>query len=338
MDAYTDALISAVKHWGKQVIDRTFDTVYFGGGTPSILGGERLAKILDSVQNEFILASDAEITVECNPDSMTDEVLQSLSGVGGNRLSIGVQSADDTELRMLGRRHTFSEAVAAVDRARQYGFENLSLDLMYGLPEQTDDRFLASVEAVLALNPTHLSCYGLKLEPNTPMGQENPVLPDEDEQADLYLHLCERLRQAGMEHYEISNWSLPDKRSRHNSKYWDLTPYLGIGPGAHSFWDGKRFAYPRSTAAFLAGEQPIEEETVESFPAWAEYLMLGLRTADGVQRERFETLFQKSFAPYDKRLEQLATGGLTHQLPTGWRLTEQGFLVSNSIIQYVLNL
>lgn len=336
LDAYTDALCRTLADWGAEAEGEIFDTVYLGGGTPSLLGADRLARILRTAQEHFALAPDTEITVECNPDSMTDELLAGLKTAGANRLSVGIQSAHDDELKMLGRRHTFAQAVDAVHRAQAHGFDNLSLDLMYGLPGQTAEKFLQSVDALLALQPAHLSCYGLKLEPNTPMGRENPTLPDDDAQADLYLELCRTLSEQGFEHYEISNWARPGKRSRHNSKYWDLTPYLGLGPGAHALWRGKRWAYPRDTAAFLAGCDPVPEEETPDFPAWAEYLMITLRTADGVNAAAFTAHFGMDFTPYAKRLRQLSASGLTHETAHGWALTEEGFLVSNAVINYVI--
>ena len=336
MDAYVDALCRCMAGWAADAAGETADTVYLGGGTPSLLGAERLMKIIGKARTCFSLSPDAEITVECNPDSMTDALLDGLRQAGVNRLSIGVQSAHDDELAMLGRRHSFAQAADAIARARACGFDNLSLDLMYGLPGQTAARFLESVDALLEFYPEHLSCYGLKLEPGTPMGRENPTLPDDDAQADLYLMLCARLRQAGYEHYEISNWARPGRRSRHNSKYWDLTPYLGLGPGAHSLWRGARFAYPRDTDRFLAGGAPEPEEETPDFPAWAEYLMLALRTADGVHGAAFSERFGMEFAPFEKRLRDLSASDLTEQTADGWRLTEQGFLVSNSVINYVI--
>lgn len=169
------------------------------------------------------------------------------------------------------------------------------------------------------------------------MGRENPVLPDEDAQADLYLALCDTLRAAGYEHYEISNWAKPGFRSRHNSRYWVLSDYLGLGPGAHSLLDGRRFAFPRDLAAFCADVPPVPEETVAGFADWSEYLMLGLRTADGVRRAPFEDRFGRSFDPFAARLAALSPHGLTAPVPDGWRLTEQGFLVSNLIIGETLS-
>lgn len=337
MDAFVQAIAGQAERFAPMLADRMADTVYFGGGTPSLLGSERLTKLLQVLADRFSIAPNAEITVECNPDSMDADLLNALRKAGVNRLSIGVQSAHEDELRLLGRRHTFAQACTAVRCAQQIGFDNISVDLMYGLPEQSEMAFLQSVDAVLALHPQHLSCYSLKLELDTPMGREQPVLPDDDAQADWYLSLCERLTQAGYIHYEISNWAKPGFHSRHNSRYWTLSDYLGLGPGAHSYLDGKRFAYRSSLSDFCYCPQPVQEEPVAGFAPHAEYLMLRLRTANGVDTWAFESRFGRAFAPYAARLAALQASGLTLQTADGWRLTEQGFLVSNSIITDVLS-
>ncbi len=336
MDDYVRAVARCGAEFAPQFAGRTADTVYFGGGTPSLIGGARLERMLCALHSQFSIAPDAEITVECNPDSMTQDLLHVLRRAGVNRLSVGVQSAQDDELRLLGRRHTFAQAQDAIRRAQDAGFDNISLDLMYGLPGQTQARFMQSVEAVLDLQPAHLSCYSLKLEPGTPMGQENPVLPDDDAQADLYLALCGRLRRAGFDHYEISNWARPGRASRHNSRYWTLSDYLGLGPGAHSYLAGRRFFYPASLAAFCGDAQPVQEDAVPGFAPHGEYLMLRLRTADGVDTADFARRFGRSFAPYAAHLRALEKPGLAARTPSGWRLTEAGFLVSNLIINDVL--
>ena len=336
MDDYVRAVARCGAEFAPQFAGRTADTVYFGGGTPSLIGGARLERMLCALHSQFSIAPDAEITVECNPDSMTQDLLHVLRRAGVNRLSVGVQSAQDDELRLLGRRHTFAQAQDAIRRAQDAGFDNISLDLMYGLPGQTQARFMQSVEAVLDLQPAHLSCYSLKLEPGTPMGQENPVLPDDDAQADLYLALCGRLRRAGFDHYEISNWARPGRASRHNSRYWTLSDYLGLGPGAHSYLAGWRFFYPASLAAFCGDAQPVQEDAVPGFAPHGEYLMLRLRTADGVDTADFARRFGRSFAPYAAHLRALEKPGLAARTPSGWRLTEAGFLVSNLIINDVL--
>ena len=202
MDAYTDALVREIRLYGEKAAGYVTDTVYLGGGTPSYLGGACLERILHAVRESFALAEDTEITVECNPESTDAALLDALRRGGANRLSFGVQAAHDNELRRIGRIHDFARARSAVLLAHEHGFSNISLDLMYGLPGQTQDMFLDSLAQCLALQPTHLSCYGLKLEPMTEMGREAPVLPDDDAQADTYLALCRVLSQHGFEHYE----------------------------------------------------------------------------------------------------------------------------------------
>lgn len=337
MEHFVQAMDRQAERFAPMLAGRMADTVYFGGGTPSLLGDERLTKLLQMLSSRFSIASHAEITVECNPDSMDADLLHVLRKAGVNRLSIGVQSAHDAELRLLGRRHTFAQACTAVRNAQQAGFDNISVDLMYGLPGQSEQMLFQSVDALLALHPQHLSCYSLKLEPGTPMGQEQPVLPDDDAQADWYLSLCERLTQAGYIHYEISNWAKPGFYSRHNSRYWTLSDYLGLGPGAHSYLNGKRFAYRPSLTDFCNCPQPVQEESVAGFAPHAEYIMLRLRTADGIDRLDFESRFGRPFAPYAARLAALQAPGLTLETADGWRLTERGFLVSNSIITDVLS-
>lgn len=343
MDAYVKAVCEHLKQYGALCGGYTVDTVYFGGGTPSFLGAKRLEKILCEVKKRFTVSKNAEITVECNPDSMDKKLLKELKKAGVNRLSVGLQSADDEELRMLGRAHTFAQAQDAVRLAQDVGFDNISLDLMYGLPGQTAERFLRSVEAALTMRPSHLSCYGLKLEPNTPMGRENPALPEDDAQAETYLALCSRLSEAGFEHYEISNWARSGRRSQHNSKYWDLSEYLGLGPGAHSYLSGRRFEFVRDLNAYCGGftadggDIVGEEEDVATMQRHGEYIMLRLRTRDGISEGEFHDLFKRDFEPYAEKLRPLVQHGLAALDMDRWYLTDKGFLVSNSIINEVLS-
>lgn len=336
MDDYTDALCRSIGTWGIRCADAMLDTIYIGGGTPSLLGGARLARILSAVFSAFSVHACAEITAECNPDSMNAALLGSLRHAGVNRLSIGIQSAHEDELQLLGRRHTFAAAQEAVVRAQACGFDNLSLDLMYGLPGQTTDKLLQSARALLALDPAHLSCYALSLEEGTPLWRASPVLPDEDAQADAYLALCTLFAECGYEHYEISNWAKPQRHARHNARYWDLSEYLGLGPSAHSLLSGKRFAYGPSLDDFLAGKLPAEEQDVDGFTPAHEFIMLALRTASGIQPESFESRFGVSFAPYAQKLQKLTPHGLSTFTSGRWRLTEQGFLLSNSILADML--
>ena len=337
MRGYVSALLGHIREYGRTCSGYTVDTVYIGGGTPTCLGPKYLGRILQEVRSKFPLADDAEITVECNPESTDKKVLDMMKKQGVNRLSFGVQSAHDEELKKIGRIHTFQQAKDAVDLARAKGFANISLDLMYGLPGQTQEMFLDSVEQCLALGPRHLSCYGLKLEPATRMGRENPALPDDDAQADTYLAMCELLRKNGFEHYEISNFAKSGFRSRHNMKYWDLSEYLGLGPGAHSFMNGRRFAFARDIKAYINGEDILrDEEEVPSFQRQGEYLMVRLRTADGVDFLELEKRYNIDSTPYEEAFRSLLGSGLVAHQGTRWRLTEKGFLVSNSIINAIV--
>jgi len=331
MDRYTAALCRSIKAFPPEPAD----TVYFGGGTPSLLGGARLTAILNAAREHFQLMRDAEITVECNPDSMNAAFLSALCTAGVNRLSVGIQSAHADELRLLGRRHTFRQAQEAILLAKEYGFDNLAVDLMCGLPGQTTEKLMYSLEQVLALHPAHLSCYGLKLEEGTPLFRAQPDLPDDDTQAEAWEALCIRLASAGFLHYEISNFCKPGRHSRHNSKYWDLSEYLGLGAAAHSFYRGERFAFSRDAGAFIEGVQPIPEEAVSGFNAREEYLMLRLRTSEGISRADYERRFG-DFSPIFQTLRALEPHGLTLCSASACRLSERGFLVSNAIIRLLL--
>lgn len=346
MDRYVRALTAQLIRQAPLTAGYGVDTIYFGGGTPSYLGWRRLTSLLETALDHCRVRPDGEITLEANPDSLEDPgQVRELVSAGFNRVSLGVQSADDGELRAMGRVHTFAQARSAVRAARMGGIENLSLDLIYGLPDQTMDRWRRTVERVLELEPEHLSCYGLKLEEGTPLWRqrEELTLPDGDRQADMVLWTVDRLAAAGYEQYEISNFARPGFASRHNQKYWDLSPYLGFGPGAHSDFGGVRYAWARSLADYCraiedGGEPPLSEKAAISLRERAgEYVMLGLRTARGLDRRAFEDRYGLSFAPVERVLERLIPAGHVLPLPEGrWRLTPQGFLVSNQIIGLAL--
>lgn len=304
------------------------DTIYFGGGTPTVLGAERLAALLDLITNIFAVTPDAEITTEANPESaQSTDALHILRRAGFNRLSLGMQSADDRELRAVGRIHTAADTVAAVDAARRAGFDNLSLDLIYALPDQTRTRWQETLYAALALAPEHLSCYALKIEPGTPFweSRDRLAIPDDDTQADMYLEAVSFLAQHGYAQYEISNFAKPGRESRHNLKYWTLGEYLGFGPGAHSDFGGRRFAVARDLGAFLRGQTIYSESTVVMpEERAAERVMLGLRTATGLPAEEL--------AGAEAVLRECETHGLAVLHSGRWRLTPRGFFVSNAII------
>lgn len=336
MDAYLSALTVQIVDAAPQAQDYCVDTVYFGGGTPSYFGSDRLCRVLDTICKHYAVAADAEITFEANPDSARDgNALKSLRAAGFNRISLGMQSGCDEELRLIGRIHTSDETKAAVDAARAAGFNNLSLDLIYGLPEQSKELWLDNLAAAAALSPEHLSCYGLKIEEGTPLfvQRKHFAIPDDETQSDEYLACVEFLKAHGYAQYEISNFSKAGFESRHNLKYWTLAPYLGFGPGAHSDFDGRRFAVERDLDRYLKGEITYSENSpISSDERTQEYLMLGLRTVRGISEKEYGRPFSKIEAV----LRQCEASGLAEKSGERWHLTPQGFLVSNAVIVRVL--
>ena len=336
MDAYTDALIRHIREVAPRTESHRVDTVYFGGGTPSYLGAERLRSILRAVMKGCPVTRDAEITLEANPDSACDiKALRTLRRAGFNRLSLGVQSADDGLLRAIGRIHTFAQVQQSVTAARKAGFRNISMDLIYGLPGQTMQQWDDTLSAVIALAPEHISCYGLKLEPGTPLYERRleETFPDDDAQAYMYLYAVTALEQNGYGQYEISNFAKPGYESRHNLKYWRMQEYAGFGPGAHSDFGGVRYAYVRDLDGYIGGRLILSEsESDATLTRDYEYVMLSLRTAEGIDRRYFETTYRQRFQPMEELLVQYERAGLACRTENGWRLTPRGFLVSNSII------
>ncbi|MCL2488381.1 MAG: radical SAM family heme chaperone HemW [Oscillospiraceae bacterium] len=335
LDRYTRAVMDTLAGWSRSVA--CSDTLYFGGGTPSLLGGRRIAAIIEAAAKYCGLAAGSEITLEANPAEDLAPTLTAFAAAGGNRLSLGMQSALDTELAALGRRHTADQTRRAVSAAAGAGIANLSLDLMLGIPGQTPASLENSIDEALALNPAHLSAYLLKCEPGTPFGQHPPAMPDGDAAADLYLAAVEQLAAAGYPQYEISNFARPGFESRHNLKYWNAEEYIGIGPAAHSFFAGTRSAYPRDLATFLSGGQPLPEPATDP-PAGSEreYALLRLRLTEGLSAPRFTARF--GHPPPEQWYQNAAK--LPHEYvivdKSGIRLTPAGFLVSNVLIPRIL--
>ena len=336
MDAYTAALIRHLEEVAPRCAAHTADTVYFGGGTPSYLGEKRLTKLLKTVKKRYHVAAGAEITLEANPDSAGDwKTLRALRRAGFNRVSLGVQAADDGLLRRIGRVDTWDQVLSSVAAARMAGFDNLSLDLIYGLPGQTMAAWQDTLRAAAALETQHISCYGLKVEPGTPLWQqrESADIPDDDAQADMYLWTVDYLEKQGYAQYEISNFARPGYESRHNLKYWTLGEYAGFGPGAHSDMGGVRFAYERDLDGYIAGELRLSEmEEIAPLDRDLEYIMLSLRTVQGIDSAYFQRQFRQKFQPMEELLAQYEVHGLAARTERGWRLTPRGFFVSNAII------
>ena len=344
MDDYTDALCAHLTEISPRAAGHSVDTVYFGGGTPSLLGAKRLSRILKTVLKKYPVAKGAEITMEANPDSIGDKkALKSLRKAGFNRISLGMQSACAEELREIGRIHTAEQTAAAVAAARAAGFDNLSLDLIYGLPHQTMERWMENLSAAVALQPEHLSCYGLKVEEGTPLfaRRDTAELPDEESQADMYLATVEYLTGQGYAQYEISNFAKPGRESRHNLKYWSLGEYAGFGPGAHSDFGGVRYAYERDLEGYIRsvreGTALLSEcETIPPMDRDTEWIMLGLRTVRGLDAKEFEHRFRRRFNCFLPFLENCRKAGYAVEEEGRWHLTAEGFLVSNQIISGLL--
>lgn len=341
-DSYLQALADHIKETGRLAPNYLVDTVYFGGGTPSFFGAENLERIMDELHRNFRLSVEAEITLEANPDSVNPQMLRKLLRSGFNRISIGVQNDHDEMLKKLGRPHTFHQAKVAMQQARKAGFGNISLDLMYGLPDQTLSEWKDTLTNIISMRPDHISCYALKIEENTPMWgyQANLNLPDDDLQADMYLAACEILQEYGYQHYEISNWAKKGKPSRHNLKYWSGGEYIGFGPSASSDFAGKRFTIVRDLAAYVKGmmEKGMVLSECDSIPMReraGEYIMLGLRTSVGIHAEEYERNYLMPFEPIDRLMQRFAENGYAEKENERWRLTEKGWLVSNRVIMAV---
>ena len=340
MDDYLKALIAHLRETGPLTKGYQVDSIFFGGGTPSFFGDKRLRSVLSEVEKRFDVARDTEVTVECNPDSVDEKMLARLRRAGVNRISLGVQSACDAQLSALHRPHTFEQAKQAVAAARGAKIKNVSLDLIYGLPGQDLDSWRDTLEQVLALEPEHLSGYGLTVESGTPLDarvQRGEVLPDDDTQADMYLWMVDRLAQAGYKQYEVSNFARTGFQSRHNLKYWMGRPYVGFGPGAHSDFGGRRYSFVRDLDAYidgvLGGGTVIDQsDLIPHRERGGEYLMLRLRTTRGIEEWEYRREFFMNFDPIERKLEEYERQGWAERHDRRWNLTPLGFLLSNQLI------
>ena len=344
IDGYLDAICTHIREQGALAPNYKVDTIYFGGGTPSFFGADGMATILTTIRRSFDVDNNAEITFEANPDSVSDQMLKRLRAEGFNRISLGVQTDDDKLLKKLGRPHNYEQVLTAYQRIRKAGFRNVSVDLMYGLPGQTLRQWQETLEHVLELMPEHISCYGLKVEEGTPLHQTKDLLnlPSDDTQADMYLAAVELLRSRGFRQYEISNFARKGLYSRHNMKYWTGGEYLGFGPSASSDFAGKRFTLARDLQGYIDGIKQGGEvmEDVQEIPLReraGEYLMLRLRTSQGISAEEYERLFLLPFEPLREVLKKHMDYYYVQLNDEGrWNLTAKGYLVSNSIISDLL--
>ena len=319
-----------------QNADMSFDTVYFGGGTPSVIGADRLGRILDCIKKNYKIDDNAEITAECNPSTVDCEFFKILSSYGFNRISLGMQSAVDSERRSLGRLADKDKVLSVIEWARKSGITNISLDVMLGVPSQTMESLSETVNFLLDTDVPHISAYMLSIEDGTVFHKRQNTLnlPDEDTVCDMYSHLAQMLTQNGYEHYEISNFAKKGYESRHNLTYWECEEYSGLGASAHSFINGKRFYFEQNAEAFIGGATAV----FDTFGGDSEeYLMLGLRLKKGISAKEYKIRFGCDIpSMFKENAKQFIKSG--HMTFDGERysLTQEGMLISNYIISTLI--
>lgn len=330
---YLDALIREMEKYGGEAVD----TVFIGGGTPTSLSAMQLETLLKNIRGSFVLAENCEFTIEANPKTLTEEKLEVLKKYGVNRISIGVQSFNDNELEKLGRVHTGKEAEETIVLAKKY-FENVSIDLMCAIPNQTRESFLENLKKAFSKNPSHISCYSLILEEGTPLFEEaqkgNLVLPDEDTEREIYdLAVCE-MEENGYFQYEISNFAKSGFESRHNIKYWECKEYIGIGLSAHSYIDGVRFSNTDDFSSYIKGEfLSKEREELSKEDKMSEFMFLGLRKTAGVSKSDFKNRFSDDLEKvFEKPMVKFKKMGMIEEENDIIRLSKKAISVSNQIL------
>ena len=337
---YVDTLFKEMQ-LRRDYIQAPFSTVYIGGGTPSILGDSNLHSLFHHIYNVFDIEADAEVTIECNPDDITPDFAQTLAGLPVNRVSMGAQTFSDERLRFLRRRHDATETDRAVKLLRQAGIRNISIDLMFGFPDETLDEWSCDISHALALGVEHISAYSLMYEEGTPLTAmlKRGTIKEVDEETSLAMYetLARRLKAAGYEHYEISNFARPGFRSRHNSSYWHLTPYIGIGAAAHSFdmksrqWNVAHLS--KYIESVNSGVIPMEREELDSDTTFNDIVTTALRTSDGINLNAME---QRLGTEYKDTVIAASTkhirNGLMEISDNHLRLTSKGIFISDSIM------
>lgn len=335
---YTDELCRRIAKYRGKRDGYLVDTIYFGGGTPSTLTISSVERVMTELKDTFDISADAEITFECNPATVGFEYFSELRRVGINRLSMGLQSAVDGELSLLGRAHTAEKFDKSFCEARAAGFDNISADVMYGIPDQTPDSLIYTLSHLVSLRPEHISTYGLMIEDGTYFAHHLSELriADDDGQYEMYRICSEHLAKNGYDKYEISNFSRDGKHSRHNLRYWRGLEYIGFGVAAHSYFDGKRYGNSRDMEAFLRGEDITEEcVTLTAEDIREEYLMLGLRLCEGIDLAEYKLRFGRelplsAYAPW-------IDGGFMKIENARLSFTDKGFFVSNTIISELMD-
>jgi len=336
IEAYVEALCKEIDMRGNQI--KELEAIYIGGGTPSLLKGKDIAKIMGKLKREWRLSSKVEITSEVNPGTLSDKGIKAMLDSGINRISIGVQSLDDNELRLLGRMHDAADAVRALRDAQRGGFRNISVDLIYGIPGQGNKSWKTTLDEIARLRPEHLSTYELTPEKNTLLHEQlekgNLYLPDEDTVAEMYYSAIDTLEACGYGHYEISNFALPGYECRHNLNYWDRGEYIGIGAGAHSFRNGMRFANVGDVESYINAinedRLPVTEDMVlTAEDTVKELLFLGLRKKEGIELGEMPA---EAVEKMKETLGNLVLQGLIESSDNLIKLTRKGLLLCNEVI------
>lgn len=332
--AYFSMLQQELLEKAKDAKDYEVDSIFIGGGTPSLVDAHYIAQVLETIHTNYAVTNDCEITIEANPGTLTKEKCRIYKQADINRISLGLQSANNEELAVLGRIHTFEDYSEAVNMAVETGFSNISTDLIFGIPGQTTESFLQTLQQVLALPVNHISAYSLIVEEGTPFyemdekGQLN--LPEEEEERRIYWQGRELLQAHGFRQYEISNFAKMGYASRHNEKYWTGESYLGFGVAAHSYFNGWRFWNPNTISDYLTDEKPAGKEEISFQESMQEYMMLGLRRTNGISKTAFTKKFGKDMKEiYATELAKLQNMGLLEETADTIRLTKKGMDYAN---------
>ena len=336
-DRYIEALLKEIRA-AEHTEDYEIVSVFIGGGTPSALKAEAIASIMRTLQEQFFFCEDAEVTIEANPGTVDLEKLTIYRNVGINRLSLGLQSTDAEELKLLGRIHSYEEFLKSYEWAREAGFSNINIDLMFAIPGQTGEAWQQHLYQVAELNPEHISAYSLIIEEGTPFAEQNLDLPDEDTEYQMYEDTAEILERYGYRQYEISNYAKQGYMCRHNAGYWQRREYLGFGLGASSLYGGMRFSNTHQMQEYLKEsrnpDQIRKDVTVLSRNEQIEeFMFLGLRMTEGISEKKFEENFDvRLMDVYGDILQKYEETGFMEHIETKWRLTRKGIHVSNHIL------
>ena len=346
--SYVSAMMLQMEDISAACRAHTVDTVYFGGGTPSLLPISQVNRLIDSIKRNFKLDKDAEITFEANPGTVDLKYLKALRKLGINRLSLGLQSANDRELKDLGRIHTLADFGETYNSARKAGFGNISVDVMYGLPSQSLESFKKTLEYVTSIEPEHISLYCLKIEEGTPFYERRAslALPDDDTEYYMYVSDVYILSGCGYNRYEMSNFAKGSRYSRHNLKYWNCDEYIGIGAAAHSYFGGERYSVIRNAETYIDGLEILEagisiidkSEMIEKNESMNEYVMLRMRLDEGVDSVQFKERYGRDFGQtFGRYLDEYIKDGFVRKVGGRYFFTTKGMFVSNYILSAVLD-